>query len=135
MDKIKVYWKIHGQKEFIENMDNLGRCFGKNSLERAAIKGGRVISFEAERRAPKKTGKAAKTIRARITDSKPGEVTVVIGPDSKGWYLMFSEFGTSHQPARPFLRPALEDKQYEAMQVMADDYAKIISRSLRRAKK
>lgn len=122
-------------KEFFGNLDDLGRTFGKNQLETAAIKGGRVISFEAERRAPKDTGTAAKTIRARIWRSIPGEVEVIISPDEFGFYLMFHEFGTSHQKARPFLRPALEDKQYEAMQVMTDYYRDRIERRLRRAKK
>lgn len=136
MDGIKVEWKVLNYKEFFNNLEDLGRTVGKNQLETAALRGGRVISYEAERRAPKGSPpKASKTIRARIWRSEPGEVEVMIGPDERGFYFMFHEFGTSHQKARPFLRPALEDKQYEAMQVMADYYRDRIERRLRRAKK
>ena len=129
---MRVEWKIQKFYEVEANLDNMGRAFGRNILERAAIKGGRVISYEAERRAPKDKGKAARTIRARVIDSKPCDFGIAIGPDVRGWYLMFYEFGTSKQPARPFLRQTLEDKQFEAMKVMADDYAKRIEWVLKR---
>jgi HK97 gp10 family phage protein len=38
------------------------------------------------------------------TDS---EFFVDVGPSKRGFYLAFSEFGTRHQPPRPFMRPAI----------------------------
>lgn len=32
---------------------------------------------------------------------------VDVGPDKSGFYLAFYEFGTEHQPPRPFMRPAV----------------------------
>lgn len=38
------------------------------------------------------------------TDS---EFYVDVGPSRQGFYLAFYEFGTQHQPPRPFMRPAI----------------------------
>lgn len=34
---------------------------------------------------------------------------VDVGPDEKYFYLAYYEFGTHHQPPRPFMRPAIAE--------------------------
>lgn len=34
---------------------------------------------------------------------------VDVGPDKKFFYLAFYEFGTEHQPPRPFMRPSVAE--------------------------
>ncbi|MBK9181412.1 MAG: hypothetical protein IPM45_18020 [Acidimicrobiales bacterium] len=57
--------------------------------------------------APRLTGAGAATIA--VTDASADSLVVLdIGPDASAFYLAFYEWGTSHQPPRPFLRPAVE---------------------------
>lgn len=57
---------------------------------------------KATRRRP---GKA--TIRFRRGRDRRG-FYIDVGPGKGGFHLAFYEYGTSRQPARPFLRPAIE---------------------------
>jgi HK97 gp10 family phage protein len=34
---------------------------------------------------------------------------VDVGPDKRAFYLAFYEFGTGHQPPRPFMRPSVNE--------------------------
>ena len=104
----------------------------RGKLERAALAGGRVISYEAERLAPTDTGRAAKTIRARLYSSAPGVAIITVGPSSRGYYLYYQEKGTRHHPAQPFLRPAFDAKQVEAIKAMRDEYKRIIEQAAAR---
>lgn len=63
--------------------------------------------------APLSTGKRISRRHARSSiDVKQGRdrrgVYVDVGPTRKGFWLAFYEFGTSRQPPRPFMRPAIE---------------------------
>ena len=40
-------------------------------------------------------------------------VTYRVGVPRRSFYWRFQEFGTSHQPARPFVRPAVEATRAE----------------------
>lgn len=63
--------------------------------------------------APLSVGKRISRRHARASiDVKRGRdskgVYVDVGPTRKGFWLAFYEFGTSKQPPRPFMRPAIE---------------------------
>ena len=47
-------------------------------------------------------------IRAELTEGDDGEPEVRVGWPKEHFYLYFHEVGTEHEPARPFLRPALD---------------------------
>lgn len=53
----------------------------------------------------RRPGKA--TIRFRRGRDRRG-FYIDVGPSKGGFHLAFYEYGTSRQPARPFLRPAIE---------------------------
>ena len=134
MSQLKIEYNMRsGRNELIKALKAVEEApTRKGKLERAALAGGRVISYEAERRAPRDTGRAAKTIRARHVSSGRGVAHIVVGPSSKGYYLMYSEFGTSKMRAKPFLRPAFDEKQREAIQAMANEYKRIIELAAKR---
>ena len=98
----------------------------RDKVTRAARAGALIVEEEARFRAPRDTGTAAGTIRARVLTAKPGFAHLVIGPSSRGYYLMYQEFGTRHMPGKKFLRGAYDDKKQEAVQAMADEYWRII---------
>jgi len=68
---------------------------------------GDVVADRARSAAPKATGAGAESIRAEVRDDTDGPGADVSW-DQDHFYLTFHELGTQHQPARPFLRPALD---------------------------
>lgn len=47
-----------------------------------------------------------------------GSMTVGVGASRAAFYWMFQEFGTRHQPARPFLRPAFDAQAPTALGIV-----------------
>lgn len=69
---------------------------------------GDTVADLARGKAPKMTGEGAESIHAEVeVDDEGGHADV--SWDSDHFYLGFAETGTSHQPATPFLRPALDE--------------------------
>ena len=93
----------------------------KAALEKASLEGAEVISEEAGHLAPRRAyetsvGHLADHIITEVAKSTPSTCLVRIGPDEDHWYGRFSETGTVKMAARPFLRPALDTKQREAVE-------------------
>lgn len=93
-----------------ESLADLGKDMSRLMRE------GAPVMPEAERRQRQATEGTRKATRR-----KPGKVTirfrrgrdargfyVDVGPAKSAFHLTFAEWGTSRQPARPFLRPAIE---------------------------
>ena len=132
---VKIKFLSSGSKELVKALKAAEDvAIKRGRLEYATLAGARVISYEAERLAPKDTGRAAKTIRARLVASRPGEAVVQVGPSSRGYYLYYHEMGTRHMIARPFLTPAFDHKQAEAIRTMADHYKRSLDRAVRRGR-
>lgn len=68
---------------------------------------GAAIADDARVAAPKRTGKGAKSITHEVGYDENGAY-VRVSWDRRHWYMRFAELGTSHENARPFLRPAAE---------------------------
>lgn len=67
----------------------------------------RTAAAEQRRTAPKRTGIAARSIStARGRDAEGPFID--FGPTRRGFHLTWAEYGKSDQPARPFIRPAIE---------------------------
>lgn len=78
-------------------------------------------------------GPAADTIRARAVRAESRtEATVSVGAGPGRFYLKYSEFGTSRQPARPFLRPAFESHKSEALDLLGVELWKSLTATARR---
>ena len=48
------------------------------------------------------------------------------------FYARFLEFGTSHQPAYPFLRPAFEEDKSSLPELIRDDLAAGIDKAMKK---
>ncbi len=68
------------------------------------------VADDAAAAAPKDTGAGAASIHA-VVDSDSDGAYVDISWDRDHFYGLFAEVGTSHQSARPFLRPAVEKRR------------------------
>lgn len=56
-------------------------------------------------------------------------------PGGDTFYWRFVEFGTSHAPAHPFMRPALANNIRSATSIFINEYDKAIKRAIKRAAK
>lgn len=103
-----------------KRLDEMGR---KGSIleNKALIAGAEIINNEIVNNAPERTGKAKSLLKVSKVNKEKGIKVVKVGitkeDNSEAFYLKFHEYGTSKMPARPFMRPAFENRKGEAFEV------------------
>jgi HK97 gp10 family phage protein len=105
--------------------ERLGRTESRKRVSRALREASKLILDRAIENAPEKTGELKDSLTIKAMRRKKGRVgfRVTCG---EGWfkgrtfYGAFQEFGTSHQPARPFIRPAYDTEKSACEQVILD---------------
>ena len=128
--------EVRGLKELNEALRQLPDRIARNVLRGATSAGAAVIRKEAKVKAPVYTGQVSAghpppgTLRRAVYQKQIRELSSLVkqtfyvgvrvgrNASKKGldaFYWRFIEFGTSKQPARPFLRPAFETKKLEAI--------------------
>ena len=128
----------------IDKLQDELKKMGKKAdkIERKAIeKGAEPILNEMINNCPYRSGKAQKYLKISKPQKQKGRIIVKIGvnkeDNSEAYYLKFYEYGTSAhtykasgifkgatirhpgQVARPFMRPAFENKKNEALEITA----------------
>jgi len=94
------------------------------------------IRDEAKQKCPVDTGALQKSIRIQ-TYSKPAGVMAKLGVSAGGYtvnpktgqtvnYASFVEYGTSRNPAQPFLRPAYQNKTRQLKNVMKQAVIEVV---------
>jgi HK97 gp10 family phage protein len=127
----KVSFELKGAKEMEALLKDLGPRVATRLGDKALRAAARPIVKEAKRLVPKKTGALRKAITA-VASSRgraANERLVLIGfkpPVSRRAH--FIEYGTSRQPAQPFIRPALDTMADDALKAMAESLASSILR-------
>ena len=114
-----IEFKVAGFVELENALRKLPEVVAGAFLEQSLREAGQPMAASAKRFAPRSDstrqgGHMADSIAIRKlkNDTTRGlEATSWVGPDRKHFYGMFSEFGTVHQTARPFLRPAFESEK------------------------
>lgn len=127
--------------------DSVGGKRASKPVVHALRKAAKILQADAIARVHKKSGTlAANIITTHPRNKQPGLETINVTIRAKAkrykdsalnrrkgrsggkykdygplFYARFLEFGTSHQPAYPFLRPAFETHKGELPQVVADD--------------
>lgn len=119
-----------GGPELERALRDLGGKAAGRLGQNAVNAGARVIATGARRRAPKRTGRYARTIRT-FTDRAErlfgGTVrTSYAGTRSPLGHLL--EFGTRFMSARAHFRPALDEDAQKALDKLADNLGKGIER-------
>jgi len=111
---MKITVNITGEKELLRKLKSLPKEIAGEHLERAVLEGAEIIREEASNRAPRRTGKLAANIVTEVEEKEKNRATVNIGPAKEVFYGLFVERGTSKMRAKPFLRPAIDEKKEEA---------------------
>lgn len=108
---------VRGQAELRLKLHAMQRAI-EDQLQDALEKAAEPIAKEAKARAPRRTGAVKATMAVRpVKDRDNYQASVEVGPAEKLWYGVFPEYGTSETPAQPFLRPALDTKQQQALRI------------------
>ena len=87
--------QVTGLKELEENLKRLPDDMARLALAQAALAGAVVVREEARRLCPRKTGKLAKSIRARKKRNPGGSATAVYQVGPTLFYGHMVEFGTT----------------------------------------
>jgi len=111
---MKITVNITGEKKLLKKLRELPDEIAGEHLEKAALEGAEIIREEASNRAPRRTGRLAANIIKEVKKTKKDSATVEVGPAKEVFYGMFVERGTSKMRAKPFLRPAIDEKKNEA---------------------
>lgn len=129
--------KISGLRELGQRMQALSADIAGKIARQATAAGAGVVRKQARQNAPRDTGNLqAAIVMKRVRDTSLTEEYLVavrkgktkdvkaakagqgrLGKDA--FYARFVEFGTVKLPARPFLRPALENNIGPATEAMA----------------
>lgn len=60
------------------------------------------------------------------------EINLWIGPDGDHFYGLFGEFGTVHQSAKPFMRPAFDEEKEKLIDALGVELWKGIERAVKK---
>lgn len=117
----------------LEGMDEIRRLLNgladkKAKAENKALRSGAlVVKAAAAIRAPRSNSQKdhlADNIIVSNVRTQDGQKYILVGPqrgdNNKFFYGKFLEFGTSKQPARPFMGPAAAESTVQMVQAMAD---------------
>lgn len=118
MANVKV--EVIGKKEILNKLKAIDADLATKTLEQAAEAGAEIIEKAASQKAPRKTGKLATSITHEVKEPTRTGVEVAIGPNTKAFYGLFQEFGTSKMPAHPFLRPAFDENSSKVKSSIAN---------------
>jgi len=117
--------KIEGVDELCATLREMGTQAVRKALRSALNYSGSQMQEAAIARAPEAehpnkihpAGQLKADIRRYVTIDSAGKGTCAVGPSKHSFYGSFCEFGTSHQPARPWLRPAFDQSVERAQEV------------------
>ena len=104
-----VTTKIEGLDELAKKSSLLKRSFAQTTLRTALRNAAKPVRTKARQKAPRDRGDLVKGIDTRVKVERDGRGYADVGFKPEVFYGGFQELGTSQQPARPFLRPALSD--------------------------
>ncbi|WIM56106.1 HK97 gp10 family phage protein [Pantoea anthophila] len=132
------------------DLDALSKAENGRVLRNATRSAATVIKDEAVRRAPRRTGKLAKNIVVLTQRTRNGDISSGVhirgrnprtgNSDNKmktkdsrnAFYWRFVELGTSEMAAIPFIRPAYDARQEEAVKIAFDTANRAIDEALTR---
>lgn len=142
-------FKITGEKELLKFLKVLPEQLQRRVTRQALMASAKPIIKRAKANLSKhkRTGTLKKSVKAVSAGSKifggvgsGKEVTVLVGAikangvdfSRDGFYGRFLENGTSKQPARPWMRPALDSGRAEQQKILAKEFGRRTLKEVKR---
>lgn len=97
--------------------------------------GANVVRDEIRATARVRTGNLKRNIRTRERSEQDGDMRFAVEVTRRAFYGRFLEYGTSKMSAKPFMRPAAENKTEEAVTLMRDALSQAILVEILRARR
>lgn len=119
---MKVGWELQGMEKLTARFNRLGRKVQGKAVRKALKEGAGPMHKMAQSRAPVESGETKRKIKIR-TSVRLGRGSVWAAIRAQGEAYMVTywyEYGTSHQPARPFMRPAFDANRRNAQSIFSD---------------
>ena len=118
-----------------KRLNDVADKVAKKALRGAARNAMKIVRKEARENAPEDTGLLDENF-GLLTRVRLSEVIAKIGirggareNDTTPFYFRFVELGTKNAPAKPFLRPALENNAEHVLTVLADELRKALDKA------
>lgn len=110
----KTARRIRNLDVLIVKLEKLERDVSREEIEAALLLAAQPVVDAARANAPVRSGNLRDSIRSEVVDDE-GKPEVRVGTNL--FYGRYQEFGTKRLAARPFLRPALDEKRAEAIEI------------------
>lgn len=134
--------QIVGLEEFGRRLDQFSQDVERKMIRKAAGAGAEVFRREIRAKVPVRSepGLKGKEQRGpgwlkkhigRWSRSGSGTYSVFVGVMNKAFYWLFHEFGSSHEPANPVIRPVFDTKKGEAQQAFEESLKLQIAEALK----
>lgn len=136
-----IEFAIYGFDETVANLRQLPEAIAGKVLDGALRDAGTPMAQDAAQTAPRsatpsKAGHMGDSIKMRkFTDQNSGndvESNYWIGPDRTHFYGGFEEFGTVHESARPFERPAFDRGATDVIDRLGKELGEAVERAAKR---
>jgi HK97 gp10 family phage protein len=117
--------KFEGGAALAKTLEALPAAVAGRVLKAALLEGGERIRARAAQLAPRAPGSPdladninLAPVRRNVDEAAVGAEVVGIGVPRRFFYDAMLEFGTRHQPAQPFYRPALDEEGDRAIKTI-----------------
>lgn len=130
---------VVGLDELSTKLANVLASVDGAGLVAALTEGAEIVEKDAKRRVVRDSGRLGDSIEIRVLSKELQTASVGVGPgpiekpinQREAFYQHFVEFGTSKQPARPFLRPALDENRKQVTEAVGAELKRRIERAAR----
>ncbi|MEK5419380.1 HK97-gp10 family putative phage morphogenesis protein [Paenibacillus sp. FSL L8-0708] len=128
--------RVDGAEEVIKQLKRANAEITKE-IRDLISKAAEIVFREADSRAPiGKTGKTRFSLEMNIGISQKGNyyANVSVGARngdisaSAPFYVTFYEYGSSHQPPRPFMRPSLDKSRAKVRKLLIEGVKAVVER-------
>lgn len=137
----EVNFRVRGMRELAELLNKLGPEIATKVGDSALLAGAKPIVEEAKRLVPKRSGDLHDAIAARAQRKLQDDTRQVFvgilrsAPGSPSSRAHFTEFGTRHSAAKPFMRPAADAKAADAIREIGKALGRGVAREARKLAK
>ncbi len=110
--------KVEGADEILKALERADTAIQKE-LHDLVSEAAEIVFRRADADVPIKSGAARSSLKIETGKNKNGVFYANVeigGHDPEPFYITFYELGTSRQPPRPFMRPALDKSKNEIRQ-------------------
>lgn len=118
---------VTGTRDLEAKLGRLSNAMAAQHLANATLAGALVIEAGAKEKAPVRTGNLRRSIHSAIVESSATHAAAMVGTDVE--YAPYLEYGTRRMSARPYLRPALDERKDQARVVIEAALRNLLSQA------